>query len=57
MEPNRSSQRLDIRRPTLLKENAMFLIIALIFIFPFALIALQPLLIDEQDIELPLMQD
>ena len=33
----------------------MFLIVALIFIVPFALIAIRPLLIDEQDIDLPLM--
>ena len=55
MELNRSSQRIDIRRLTLLKEDAMFLIVALIFIIPFALIAIQPLLIDEQDAELPLI--
>jgi hypothetical protein len=57
MELNQGSRRTHIRRLTLVKEDAMFLIVALIFIVPFALIAIQPLLIDEQDIDLPLSQD
>jgi hypothetical protein len=35
----------------------MFLIVALIFIVPFALIAVRPLLIDEQDVDLLLIQE
>jgi len=35
----------------------MFMIVALIFIVPFALIALAPPLIDEQDADLLVIQD